>query len=123
VFFLLELPFFVTLVTDKWKPSDITVLMNRFNTYSGTSKFLDKRAFVSLFDDLGGLPLAVTNSASLPFLSLHYYWIGLMQFELTLRFLRFRLFDCDKNGKVDFREFCFAVSVCSFSDRERKVLS
>mmetsp|Transcript_7448 Transcript_7448/g.4022 ORF Transcript_7448/g.4022 Transcript_7448/m.4022 type:complete len:91 (-) Transcript_7448:331-603(-) len=51
---------------------------------------------MTMFADLKDLPRAVGESA-------------------------FRLFDMNKSGRIDFREFCVALSICCLSSTEEKI--
>eukprot|EP00743_Colponemidia_sp_Colp-15_P007324 GILK01007909.1.p1 GENE.GILK01007909.1~~GILK01007909.1.p1 ORF type:complete len:1576 (-),score=341.81 GILK01007909.1:149-4876(-) len=85
----------VNLLLDKWKYGHVQLLKRKFKEARGNAKELDKKAFTRLFADLNDLPKNVVASA-------------------------FRIFDADGSGRINFREFCCALSICCLSEPQEK---
>ncbi|KAL4466051.1 hypothetical protein ABPG74_004288 [Tetrahymena malaccensis] len=84
-------------LVDQWQGSVIAYFKQRFKQYANKEdNSLDQHDFIKIFPQLASFPKNVKKKA-------------------------FDFFDRDRNGKVDFKEFCQSLSVCCKSDVNSKI--
>ncbi|KAA0150073.1 hypothetical protein FNF29_05513 [Cafeteria roenbergensis] len=80
---------------DRFEPTDVQLLRQRFVEAKGDADALSRQAFTSLFE-LEDMPKEAREAA-------------------------FRMFDVDGSGQISFREFCWAMGVCVLSGSDERL--
>jgi len=100
---------------NRWNSRQIHLLKHKFKESIQNKKILalTKKEFLNIFPQLKFLP-----KVNLPALINFHFLIPFPQIVIESAF---KLFDEDKSGDIDFREFCYILSLICLSDVEEKL--